>query len=100
MPPGPGPAPGPFDGPTPPQQPLPMPPGPPGPFDNRLETCAIGSPTWVPCASLISGATITVGSTASFGISLGTITVGGVSWSLSDVRGNTPWDAGCLSKSP
>src|SRR5215469_1906729 len=100
MPDGPGPTPGPWDGPTPPQQPVPMPPGPPEPLERQRLISDAGSPSCAPSGNLISGATTTVGSAGSLGISFGTITAGGAIWVAKDARGGLPCEAGKASRPP
>src|ERR1017187_10267956 len=100
-PPCPGPTPGPDPEPTPPPLPDPMPPplhvpfdgGPSGMFD-------IGSPRFgILLASLISGGTTTVGSTANLGLSLRITTAGGASCCMESL-GSFPLVAASLSRSP
>src|SRR5579864_5788295 len=100
-PPYPGPTPGPRPEPTPPPLPEPIPPPDPIPLDGGLRIEDNGSPRAPFCGSgrRISGGTTTVASTGNFGSSLRITTTGGVSCSREE-RGNVPFEAASLSRSP
>src|SRR5579885_3588807 len=76
-----------------------MPGRPPGPSDAFVNS-EDGSPIWPVWGNFTSGATTTVSSAASFGISFGTMTVGGTIWVSSDALGGFPRDAGSGLKLP
>src|ERR1700731_1039863 len=99
-PPEPGPTPAPVPGPTPVPLPEPMPAQHPVPFEGMTAE-DFGSPRFgiLFIATLISGGTNTVDSTANFGFMFRTITVGGVICCIENL-GRRPCEAFITSRSP
>src|SRR5580658_10907991 len=90
----PGPTPRPCPGPTPPSEPEPIPPSAPGPFDG-ITAEDFGSPRFGRLgfmASLLSGGTITVGSTANLGVGFRRTAAGGAICRIEDF-GKRPTEA-------
>src|SRR5271156_3618152 len=99
-PPNPGPTPAPVPEPTPPPEPEPMPLPDPVPFDGIIAD-DFGSPRFgiLFIATLISGGTMTVGSTANLGFRFRITAAGGVICCIENL-GKRPFDACSTSRSP